>query len=920
MNLLRLAAVFFLIQMQAACDRTTAVEHLARAENHALASDYRAAVIELQNALRKDPDFMEARAALGEAHLALGDFATSVKEFERTIALGSQEESVRAGLLAGKLGLGEHQAVLDELDGEADLSPSLKVLLADAHLQAGQFDLAAALYSQTADLAGAQLGLGTIAWVQGDVESAAYHLARTIELDPSLRDAWIRKGEFELTQRQFTAAAEAFRALLDLPGGELTGRLGVSRASLLVGDLDGASEHIGLFLSQASGFPGGHYLDALIRYQKGDLDGAESALREVQKTQPDHEPSLLLMGAVKFQQGQLGQAEGNLRRYLARNRSSETAAKILAAVLRQQGDLEEVVTVLIPHREGTVDPQILAMLGTALMLLGDIQQAVATLEQAVWLAPDSATFRNQLTLGLLSAVDDSQAPVVLASALAVDTEQYQSDYLAALLSLKDGDPVAAIDAANIMALEDESNPVGSFLKGVAYLAQEQEAPAAEAFETALEVAPDFFPAVTHLARMAERRGDLQKAISLYEGYLRTQPTHVEARLAKAAMLLRLGELADARRELETLISQKPDLLRPRVELGRLYLRENRLDEAAGQLDAALRINPDAAQALLLSTEVALRQRADFVAQQHLESLQLLLDEWPDSKALHLAVGALQVRVTQLQLARRNLNRALALTDPEDQAFHQEVLRELVRLNLAAGEVELARARFEELVQNGDESIQLLEADLLLAEDRHPEAIEAYQALVSRGNREAVLRLSIAQLDHGDVDAAIAVMEVWLADHPADLGVAMLRAAGLARKGDVDGTIAQYEALKGTEDPVVLNNLAWLYMERGDERAIATAEQAYALAPDDPDIADTMGWILVQFGQPVSAIQLINSSVRARPSDATFHYHLGVAYLEAGDLEAGRAALEEAMKLGDFPDRPEVERRLQALSVPVPASS
>jgi len=910
MRWLRLVAVLLLFQMLSACDRTTAVEHLARAENYVLASDYRTAVIELKNALQKDPDLLEARVALGKAHLALGSFASGVKELERAMALGSRDETVRAGLLSGKLGLGEYQAVLDELEGEQDLSPVLSVLLADAHLQTGQFDLAAGLYSAAADLANAQLGLGTIAWVQGDFELARAHLARAVELDPSLRDAWIRKAEFDLSQRDFVSAAEAFGVLVDLPGGELTGRLGLARSGLLLGDLDGAGDHIGLFLSQAPGFPGAHYIDALIRQQKGDVDGAEAALREVQKTQPDHEPSLLLMGAVKFQQAQLGQAEDNLRRYLARHRDSEAAAKLLAAVLHQQGDLDGVVALLSPHRAGTSDPQILAMLGTVQLQLGLTQQAVSTLERAVSMAPDSAMLRNQLALGLLSAGDDSQARVMLASALAVDGQQYHSDYLSALLNLKEGDPIAAIEAAKRMESKDPSNPVGPFLKGLAYLAQDQEARAAEAFETARATEPDFFPAITHLARLAEGNGNGRKAIAFYDDYLRVQPDEAEARLARVALLRRLGDVdsIDIERELELLSTQMPDMLGPRIELGRLYLHEDRLEKAAEQLDTALRIHPNAAPALLLGTEVALRLRADFTAQQHLERLQVLLDQWPDSKELHLAVGALQVRMNQLQLARRNLERALVLSDPED----QEVLKGLLRLHLAAGEVGLARTRLNELDQEGDEDILLLEAALLLAEGHHQEAVDAYRPLVSRGNREAVLKLSVAQLDHGDVDDALATMEAWLVDHQNDLAVAMLRASGLLRKGDVDATVAQYEALRGLGDPVALNNLAWLYMERGDERAIVTAEQAFALAPDDPDITDTMGWILVQFGEPEKAIQLIDRSVRARPFDATFRYHLGVAHLDAGDLNAGRAALEEAMRLGPFPDKVDAERRLQTL--------
>ncbi len=46
------------------------------------------------------------------------------------------------------------------------------------------------------------------------------------------------------------------------------------------------------------------------------------------------------------------------------------------------------------------------------------------------------------------------------------------------------------------------------------------------------------------------------------------------------------------------------------------------------------------------------------------------------------------------------------------------------------------------------------------------------------------------------------------------------------------------------DGTLLNNLAWLYGELGDPRALGHAEKAYALMPSDPGAMDTLGWILV----------------------------------------------------------------------------
>ena len=71
-------------------------------------------------------------------------------------------------------------------------------------------------------------------------------------------------------------------------------------------------------------------------------------------------------------------------------------------------------------------------------------------------------------------------------------------------------------------------------------------------------------------------------------------------------------------------------------------------------------------------------------------------------------------------------------------------------------------------------------------------------------------------------------------------------------------IAQYEALlklkpNGALD---LNNLANLYQSEKDSRAMATAELALRLAPDNPAVQDTLGWILVEQGQLPRALDLL----------------------------------------------------------------
>ncbi|MEM8769798.1 MAG: hypothetical protein AAGE43_20370, partial [Pseudomonadota bacterium] len=65
--------VLLLALSTAACDSRTATDHLNSARSLAAADDHRAAVIELKNALQKDPALAEARFLLAQSEMVLGD-------------------------------------------------------------------------------------------------------------------------------------------------------------------------------------------------------------------------------------------------------------------------------------------------------------------------------------------------------------------------------------------------------------------------------------------------------------------------------------------------------------------------------------------------------------------------------------------------------------------------------------------------------------------------------------------------------------------------------------------------------------------------------------------------------------------------------------------------------------------------------
>ena len=112
-----------------------------------------------------------------------------------------------------------------------------------------------------------------------------------------------------------------------------------------------------------------------------------------------------------------------------------------------------------------------------------------------------------------------------------------------------------------------------------------------------------------------------------------------------------------------------------------------------------------------------------------------------------------------------------------------------------------------------------------------------------------------------------------------------------------------------------NNLAYLYSEHGGdkEKALQLAQTAKEVLPEDPRISDTLGWILYKRGVYERAVPLLRESAEKLTDNAEVHYHLGMAYLKAGNTQAAKESLTKALKLGDsFSEAEEAKRALADL--------
>jgi len=94
-----------------------------------------------------------------------------------------------------------------------------------------------------------------------------------------------------------------------------------------------------------------------------------------------------------------------------------------------------------------------------------------------------------------------------------------------------------------------------------------------------------------------------------------------------------------------------------------------------------------------------------------------------------------------------------------------------------------------------------------------------------------------------------------------------------------------------------NNLAYIYAEENGQLdlALRLAQRARVRRPDAPQVADTLGWVYYRKGLARQAVPLFEQAAAQQPQNATYQYHLALAYRDSGDVRNARASAAS----GDF---------------------
>ena len=919
----RLSALLAAALLVAACGETTeesATDLVQRAEQHLVAKEYRAAIIEAKNALLKDAEAANARLVLARAYAALGDYGSAENEFLRAQRAGAPPAAYVADLGETLLAVAAYPRVLnliiDEPAAPGRVRADVLAVRGLAYLGQGNGQKARESFNEALDLipthVRARVGQARLDSFSGiDVRPVAEKLVAEHGDNP---DALRLQGDLAFQTADFPTAVEAYGRLAALRPENPFFRMPQAYAQIAVGQTDAAIENVEWVLERAANHPGALYLRALAAHQMEDYATAEAFSTQTLSVLPDHLPSQLIAGSAGYALGHLEQAARYLEGYLTHVPEHEQARKLHAATLLRLRKGDAAFEALEPFVDQPVgDPQTLALLGQAAVGRGDFGAGRAFLRDAVAAKPDHAATRAQLGIIEIGLGNYEAGIEELEKAADLDPSFDPALFVLFGSYMRAEDYDKALDVAGRYAESHPDKSTGQTLAGIVHAAREDVDAAREAFEEALRIQPGAPDASINLAVLAVRADDTEKARQILMSAHEANPRNVQIMIRLAQIEGRSTNWRDARLWLERAVEADPNQAPPRVMLARLHLAAGDPLNALAVTQDYLAIRPDDVDVLRIVGQ------AQMVADQPSRAeatFRRLVDVQPDSAENFLLLAGAYEAQRDWQRQHDAISRALAI-DPD--SF--DALVTLTRNYGHREDLDKFRETLETLRERAPDNpiVWELTGNLAVAEDRFDDAVADYRKAMDQSpepNRGVALKLAMAQWQSGDRKASVATTADWLTrfpdDHLSRLEMAN-RFMSMDRMPEAEVEFARLvEALP--DSWVARNNLAWVQLQRGElATAREHAERAATLSQGNPSVLDTLGLVLLAQDRVDRAIVTLRKALDGLPESGDVKVHLAQALAAGGQSDEARALLAEALA-GEsaLSDRDAAERLLAEL--------
>jgi Flp pilus assembly protein TadD len=288
-------------------------------------------------------------------------------------------------------------------------------------------------------------------------------------------------------------------------------------------------------------------------------------------------------------------------------------------------------------------------------------------------------------------------------------------------------------------------------------------------------------------------------------------------------------------------------------------------------------------------------------------LQQLAKQHPEFAPGWLFLGLIQIDLSQTSQAEQSLKQYIALadktTDPDLSGGLFEAYLALSQIAQKQSQWALADEWLAKVPPSLDPlKVASRRAALLAQQGRKSDGLKILEEVKVNSPQEAKMKaLALSQWFREDkqISAAFTTVEKALTQFPADPDLqsemAML-CEKLGRFEQMESLLRNLMKLKPS-DPHAFNALGYSLADRkirlNEARELIL--KAIQLAPRDPFIQDSLGWLEYRAGNNQEALRILEAAFNERP-DAEIAAHLGEVHWVMGNKEKASAVWREGLKL------------------------
>ncbi|PHQ26338.1 hypothetical protein CLH62_01685 [Marinobacter guineae] len=764
--------------------------------------------------------------------------------------------------------------ILDDLQNpDRPQQIQANLLKADTLFAKRQLDEAEQFYKKAQELDTSSvkplIGLSRVAYARGNEQSAEDFIQQAEKVDPDSPELWLWKAQFAQTKENWQEAEDAYiRALEDVGQYDIMTYKKYETISSLIRVLREQGKAAEAFVYEemlAKSAPGtirSNLEAAQEAYEAGNLDDSARYLEEVLKQAPRHEQSALLLGMIRFRQGRMEEAE-RLLTPIVQNEDTEAAAKLLAATQIQLRNLEDAREILESLSDKETDPGVLAMVGITTIAGGENEAGEQFIEKSLELKPDNNQLRIRYARYLIQQNKTDRALAQLEEVIKSDPDSSGARQMIIQAHMNAGNQAAAISYADEWLKQKSESTEAMLARGQLALIQDNSELAEDLFSKAAQNSPQNHDPLLSLGALERSRGNSGKASEYFKQAVTLAPNNLQA--------------------LQNLTNTLPR------------------DQVAGFLRELLEQDPKASGPRLVLLEHSLLNGDTTTSTDHLAVLLEPVDENTPSRLSPLVasifsnVAAQKINADEIVEAGKVLDRALGLF-PEN----ERIALQAANLAYQTGERDKANEIIRETKLNHPDSAQpfLMEASWMSGDQRYQEAAELYQlALEKQDNAAIQLRYAQALQRAGQSTKALEAMESAQSRYPDNRQITFALAIAYQEADRLGEAKEAYQTVIQTQpnNVIALNNLAWLYQQEEDPRALEVARKAFELKSDSAAVADTFGWILFKAGQHDESVPILEKAHAANPESTEIGLHLAEAYKAVGEQEKAKAILERVQQ-------------------------